>query len=124
LYKLLTLKSKQIDDRKDIVEDVKEINGKISAIPEIERLSNKISASLLNTVGSTYSKILVSSQLPEDFTELIQSLGLVVEDSLDYNGSGKIDDLSLGGANLIYLALKLYEYEEIEIVKSILLHFC
>jgi hypothetical protein len=55
LYKLLTLKSKQIDDRKDIVEDVKEINGKISAIPEIERLSNKISASLLNTVGSTYS---------------------------------------------------------------------
>ena len=124
LYKLLTLKSKQIDDRKDIVENVKEINGKISAIPEIERLSNKISASLLNTVGSTYSpKILVSSQLPEDFTELIQSLGLVVEDSLDYNGSGKIDDLSLGGANLIYLALKLYEYEEIRDSEEHITHF-
>ncbi|HCD7020202.1 TPA: chromosome segregation protein SMC, partial [Klebsiella pneumoniae] len=112
LYKLLTLKSKQIDDRKDISENVKNINEQISAIPEIARLSNKISTSLLNTVGSTYSpKILVSSQLPEDFTELIQSLGLVVEDSLDYDGSGRIDDLSLGGANLIYLALKLYEYE-------------
>ncbi|MEY8865134.1 AAA family ATPase [Enterobacter asburiae] len=98
LYKLLTLKSKQIDDRKDISENVKNINEQISAIPEIARLSNKISTSLLNTVGSTYSpKILVSSQLPEDFTELIQSLGLVVEDSLDYDGSGRIDDLSLGG---------------------------
>ncbi|EJG0814090.1 AAA family ATPase [Cronobacter sakazakii] len=41
LYKLLTLKSKQIDDRDDIVDNVKEINSKISSIPEIERLSNK-----------------------------------------------------------------------------------
>ncbi|OWO82065.1 chromosome segregation protein SMC [Photorhabdus luminescens] len=124
LYKLLTLKSKQIDDRKDIVDNVKEINEQISAIPEIERLSNKISTSLLNTVGSTYSpKILVSSQLPEDFTELIQSLGLVVEDSLDYDGSGRIDDLSLGGANLIYLALKLYEYEEIRDNEDHITHF-
>lgn len=124
LYKLLTLKSKQIDDRKDIVDNVKEINEKISSIPEIERLSNKISTSLLNTVGSTYSpKILVSSQLPEDFTELIQSLGLVVEDSLDYDGSGRIDDLSLGGANLIYLALKLYEYEEIRDSEEHITHF-
>ncbi|EIW8643596.1 MULTISPECIES: ATP-dependent nuclease [Enterobacteriaceae] len=124
LYKLLTLKSKQIDDRVDIVENVKAINSKISSIPEIERLSNKISSSLINTVGSTYSpKILVSSQLPEDFTELIQSLGLVVEDSLDYDGSGRIDDLSLGGANLIYLALKLYEYEEIRDSEDHITHF-
>ncbi|WP_047710115.1 ATP-dependent nuclease [Pectobacterium atrosepticum] len=124
LYKLLTLKSKQIDDRVDIVEDVQEINQKISSIPEIERLSNKISSSLINTVGSTYSpKIMVSSQLPEDFTELIQSLGLVVEDSLDYEGSGRIDDLSLGGANLIYLALKLYEYEEIRDSEEHITHF-
>lgn len=124
LYKLLTLKSKQIDDRDDIVDNVKEINSKISSIPEIERLSNKISSSLINTVGSTYSpKILVSSQLPEDFTELIQSLGLVVEDSLDYDGSGRIDDLSLGGANLIYLALKLYEYEEIRDSEDHITHF-
>ncbi|MGR6771631.1 ATP-dependent nuclease [Pectobacterium brasiliense] len=124
LYKLLTLKSKQIDDRDDIVDNVKEINSKISSIPEIERLSNKISSSLINTVGSTYSpKILVSSQLPEDFSELIQSLGLVVEDSLDYDGSGRIDDLSLGGANLIYLALKLYEYEEIRDSEDHITHF-
>lgn len=124
LYKLLTLKSKEIDDNGSIVENVKEINKKISTIPEIERLSNKIAQSLINTVGNTYSpKIQVSSQLPEDFTELIQSLGLIVEDSSDYNGSGKIEDLSLGGANLIYLALKLYEYEEIRDSAEHVTHF-
>lgn len=124
LYKLLTLKSKQINSSPDVVEDVKEVNKKISSISEIKMLSEKISASLTNTVGSTYSpKILVSSQLPEDFVELIQSLGLVVEDSLDYNGSGRLDDLSLGGANLIYLALKLYEYEEIRDTEEHITHF-
>ncbi|MEI7163670.1 ATP-dependent nuclease [Pectobacterium versatile] len=124
LYKLLTLKSKQISDSPDVVEDVKGVNKKISAIPEIKMLSDRIAASLTNTVGSTYSpKIMVSSQLPEDFVELIQSLGLVVEDSLDYNGSGRLDDLSLGGANLIYLALKLYEYEEIRDTEEHITHF-
>lgn len=124
LYKLLTLKSKQINSSPDVVNDVKGVNEKISAIPEIKMLSERISASLTNTVGSTYSpKIMVSSQLPEDFVELIQSLGLVVEDSLDYNGSGRLDDLSLGGANLIYLALKLYEYEEIRDTEEHITHF-
>lgn len=124
LYKLLTLKSKQINDDKSIVNDIIKVNQKISSIPEIENLSNDISRSLLSTIGSTYSpKIQVSSQLPEDFIELIQSLGLVVEDSLSYQGTGRIEDLSLGGANLIYLALKLYEYESIRDNEEHITHF-
>ncbi|MFM1705522.1 ATP-dependent nuclease [Aeromonas salmonicida] len=124
LYKLLTLKSKQINDEKRIVEDIVNVNKKISSIPEIENLSNDISRSLVNTVGSTYSpKIKVSSQLPEDFIELVQSLGLVVEDSLNYQGTGRIEDLSLGGANLIYIALKLYEYEAIRDSEEHITHF-
>ena len=124
LYKLLTLKSKQINDNKSIVDDIVKVNQKISSIPEIEDLSNDISRSLVNTIGSTYSpKIQVSSQLPENFIELIQSLGLVVEDSLSYQGTGKIEDLSLGGANLIYLALKLYEYEAIRDSEEHITHF-
>lgn len=124
LYKLLTLRSKQINDDKSIVNDIVKVNQKISSIPEIENLSNDISRSLINTIGSTYSpKIQVSSQLPEDFIELIQSLGLVVEDSLNYQGTGRIEDLSLGGANLIYLALKLYEYESIRDNEEHITHF-
>ncbi|WP_323889064.1 ATP-dependent nuclease [Aeromonas caviae] len=124
LYKLLTLKSKNINDEKNIVEDIINVNQKISSIPEIENLSNDISRSLVNTIGSTYSpKIQVSSQLPENFIELVQSLGLVVEDSLSYQGTGRIEDLSLGGANLIYIALKLYEYEAIRDNEDHITHF-
>ncbi|OOF28037.1 chromosome segregation protein SMC [Salinivibrio proteolyticus] len=124
LYKLLTLKSKQISDDKSVVDDIVDVNKKISSIPEIETLSNDIARSLVNTIGSTYSpKIQVSSQLPEDFVELVQSLGLVVEDSLSYQGTGRIEDLSLGGANLIYLALKLYEYEAIRDSEEHITHF-
>jgi predicted ATP-dependent endonuclease of OLD family len=124
LYKLLTLKSKQIEDVDDVADDVRKVNDKISSIPEIKSLSESISKSLINTVGSTYSpKIKVSSQLPEDFTELVQSLGLIVEDSINYQGTGKIEDLSLGGANLIYLALKLYEYEAIRDNEAHITHF-
>ncbi|AGH81801.1 SMC domain-containing protein [Psychromonas sp. CNPT3] len=124
LYKLLTLESKHIEDEKDVANDIRKVNEKISSIPEIEALSKSISKSLINTVGSTYSpKINVSSQLPEDFTELIQSLGLIVEDSINYQGTGKIEDLSLGGANLIFLALKLYEYEAIRDNEAHITHF-
>ncbi|MCU8072471.1 ATP-dependent nuclease [Shewanella sp. SM32] len=124
LYKLLTLKSKQIKNDKDVVDDIINVNNKISSIPEIETLSNDISRSLVSTIGSTYSpKIKVSSQLPEDFIELVQSLGLVVEDSQNYHGTGRIEDLSLGGANLIYLALKLYEYEAIRDSEEHITHF-
>lgn len=124
LYRLLTLRSEQIEDRTNVVDDILNVNEKISSIPEIEALSNDISSSLVSTVGSTYSpKINISSQLPEDFTELIQSLGLVVEDSSYYQGTGRIEDLSLGGANLIYLALKLYEYEAIRDTEEHITHF-
>lgn len=124
LYKLLTLQSNKIDDRNNVAKDIVIVNEKISAIPEIKSLSNNISRSLLNTVGSTYSpKISISSQLPEDFSELIQSLGLIVEDSYNYTGTGKIEDMSLGGANLIYLALKLYEYEAIRDSEEHITHF-
>ncbi|HAS6180262.1 TPA: AAA family ATPase [Vibrio vulnificus] len=124
LYKLLTLKSKEIEDDKSVVDDIVDVNKKISSIPEIKALSEDISSSLVSTIGSTYSpKIRVSSQLPEDFVELVQSLGLVVEDSLDYQGTGRIEDLSLGGANLIYLALKLYEYEVVRDSDDHITHF-
>ena len=65
-----------------------------------------------DAVGQTYSpSINISSDLPEEISELVQSLSLIVEDSIGYKGTGNIEDLSLGGANLIYLALKLHEYE-------------
>jgi len=112
LYKLLTYKSAEITGAKTITETVKQLNEDISDLSQIKQLSGSIRKTLADAVGSTYSpSINISSNLPENIVELVQSLALVVEDSLGYQGSGNIEDLSLGGANLIYLALKLYEYE-------------
>lgn len=112
LLKLLAKSASNIPESDGIVEEVKKLNSSISSLTEIRTLSEKIRGTLLKAVGHTYSPSLdISSNLPEDFDELIKSLGLLVEDGSGYIGSGKIEDLSLGGANLIYLALKLYEYE-------------
>lgn len=112
LIKLLAKSATNIPDSEKIVQQVKNLNSSISDLNEIRNLSEKIRKTLLKAVGHTYSPSLdISSYLPEEFDELIKSLGLLVEDGTGYIGSGKLEDLSLGGANLIYLALKLYEYE-------------
>jgi len=112
LYKLLSYKSSEIDGTDEIIDSVKQLNSDISGLEQIKELSQSIRNTLMEAIGQTYSpSIDISSDLPENIVDLVQSLTLVVEDSIGYNGSGKIEDLSLGGANLIYLALKLYEYE-------------
>lgn len=124
LVKLLSKQSKTISDSHLITAKVKDVNTTISGLAEIQSLSAKIRKTLLSAVGHTYSPTLeISSNLPEDFEELIKSLGLLVEDSNGYLGSGKLEDLSLGGANLIYLALKLYEYEAQVDSNSKIAHF-
>lgn len=112
LYKLLSYKSAEITGAEEIVSNVKQLNNDISNLEQVKDLSKNIAKTLANAVGQTYSpEINIASDLPENIVELVQALSLLVEDSNGYKGTGKIEDLSLGGANLIYLALKLYEYE-------------
>lgn len=112
LYRLLSYKSTEITGAEAITDNVKKLNADISNLEQVKDLSESIARTLTGAVGQTYSPdISISSDLPEEITELVQSLSLLVEDSLGYQGTGNIEDLSLGGANLIYLALKLYEYE-------------
>ncbi len=112
LYKLLSYKSTEITGAENITDTVAQLNSDISNLDQVKELSKNISKTLSDAVGQTYSPELnITSNLPEDIVELVQSLSLLVEDSIGYKGTGNIEDLSLGGANLIYLALKLYEYE-------------
>ncbi len=58
-----------------------------------------------------YSPIInIKSELPEDMDRLLRSLTLWVGDSQNVSYQGKISELSLGGANLIYITLKLVEF--------------
>lgn len=105
-------KNIQVTDASNITDKVTELNETISNLSEIKELAEKVKKSLDSTIGFTYApNVSIRSELPEDINKLFQSLTLWVGDGEDSSHQGKLEDLSLGGANLIYITLKLLEYE-------------
>jgi len=101
------------EDSKQITDLVGELNTNISELEEIKKVSQGIQSTLHNTVGYTFSPIIdIESSLPSELDKLLQKLSLTVGDNYVDGYSGDLNELSLGGANLIYLALKLLEYEK------------
>lgn len=102
-----------IEDEDEIVDAVDSLNSKISELQPIKKISDGIQKTLHNTVGHTFSPIIdIESSLPSDLEKLFQKLSLTVGDNNVDGYGGDLSELSLGGANLIYLALKLLEYEQ------------
>ena len=114
LINLLKQKNKDIDPAKSeqIVNLVKDLNEQICDLDEVEEISTGIKSTLQEAVGKTYApRIDIKSELPDDMEKLMQSLTLWVGDSSDGSYQGKLSELSLGGANLIYISLKLFDFE-------------
>ena len=114
LLKLMQGRSKDIEAQKanDITTRVTELNKAIGELDEVQVVSKGIKNTLANTVGTTYAPMIdIKSELPDDMEKLLQSLTLWVGDPNDGAYQGQVSELSLGGANLIYLSLKLLEYE-------------
>lgn len=117
LLSLLRGKEKNISvAKRDSIEDkVNELNGEISELDEVKDISGGIAKSIKQAVGETYApNIEIRSEVPSEIEKLLQSLKLWVGDSDEPDYKGKIWELSLGGANLIYLSLKLLEYEKVK----------
>lgn len=95
-----------------ITELVQNLNKAIVGLPEVESIRGDIRETITDAAGETYSPTTMSirSALPEDADRLFQSLRLFVGES-DDGYEGAIHELSLGGANLIYLTLKLLEFK-------------
>ncbi|MBU2516289.1 MAG: AAA family ATPase [Proteobacteria bacterium] len=107
-----TDKKIEVAEANKIIEAVSSLNNDISELDEITRISKGIQTKLYTTVGYTYSpSIGIKSALPEDLDKLLQRLSLRVGDALDGDYQGDLTELSLGAANLIFLSLKLLEYE-------------
>ncbi|WP_348709206.1 AAA family ATPase [Bacillus subtilis] len=105
-------KNIQVSSAIDITNKVTDLNETISNLSEIKELAEKVKKTLDSTIGFTYApNVSIRSELPEDINKLFQSLTLWVGDGADTSYQGKLEDLSLGGANLIYITLKLLEYE-------------
>lgn len=101
----------EVTEAQKIKRQVQNLNSDISELDEISELTNRIKTTLNRTLGYTYSpSVNIKSELPEEVETLLQSLTLWVGDDSSSN-QGKLEDLSLGGANLIYITLKLLEYE-------------
>lgn len=114
LRNLLKSKSGEIDLTafKTIADKVVDLNQSIEKWPDVGAITEDIKQTISDTVGDAYSpsSLHIRSDLPSDADQLFQSLKLFVgEDGEDFEGG--IHQLSLGGANLIYLTLKLLEFK-------------
>ncbi|MDR1611090.1 MAG: AAA family ATPase [Candidatus Symbiothrix sp.] len=122
LLNLLRGKEKSIDiaQKQSIENTVNSLNEEISNLREVQDISHGITDSIKQAVGETYApNIDIKSELPSDMERLLQSLKLWVGDPDEIGYNGRIWELSLGGANLIYLSLKLLEYEKVKSVDKI-----
>jgi len=114
LLTLLKNKSGEIssEDFAPIGETVNLLNESIEELPDIQIIREDIKSTMQDTVGRTYSpsSLSIKSNLPSAAEKLLQSLKLFIgEPGEDYEGG--INELSLGGANLIFLTLKLLEFK-------------
>lgn len=102
----------KIADAQRITNRVKQLNDDISTLGEIEDLARGIELALKKAVGDTYGpNVTIESALPDSIEKLLQRLSVLVGDNPTSQYKGELHEQSLGSANLIYLALKLLEYE-------------
>jgi energy-coupling factor transporter ATP-binding protein EcfA2 len=102
----------EIGDASRITEKVRSLNEDISSLEEIRGLAGDIEGALKKAVGHTYGpNVDIVSAVPDSMERLLQRLCLLIGDSPTSDYKGELQEQSLGAANLIYLSLKLLEYE-------------
>ena len=100
------------EDYEPIAKMVKELNKGIETLPDVQTIRSNIKETIKDAVGATYSpsSLSIKSSLSDEADKLLQSLRLFIGEPGETHEGG-IHELSLGGANLIFLALKLLEYK-------------
>lgn len=92
-----------IDTLKLIIQN---LNTTITNVPEIKNIGEDLNRQLNGILGSVYSpNLLLSSTLSDDMSSLAKFLSMRPEEDID------LDLLGLGHLNMIYLALKIVEFE-------------
>lgn len=114
LFSLLKGKSGDVDPVafKAITDSVRALNDSIEALPDVQVVRTDIRDTIKDAAGEAYSpsSLSIKSDLPDEADKLFQSLKLFVGESGESH-EGPIHELSLGGANLIFLTLKLLEFK-------------
>lgn len=114
LRTLLSAKSDEIPDGDfdGILEKVRDLNTEIEDREDVKEITRGIHKTFKDTVGETYSptSMQIQSELPLEAGDLFKSLKLYVGENGD-SAPRRLHEMSLGGANLVYLTLKLLEFE-------------
>lgn len=110
LRPLLDNISGQIDRTvlENIAEEISEATAAVTETPEISTLAKEITNRLTEMVGSAHALETALGFGPADPDRLLRSLRLFID-----GGKRGIGDASLGSANLLYLALKTLELEQL-----------
>ena len=97
------IKESEIDAIKS---EIIELNKSISEVEQVKLVGEKINEKLLDMIGMVYSpEIILESGLKDDINSLSRYLFMKPSKQND------IDSLGLGHLNMIYMALKIVEYE-------------
>lgn len=91
---------------------VLKLNDEIESLEDVQEIRTDIQNTIRDAVGQTYSpsSLSIKSSVPDQADKLLQSLKLFIGEP-DESYEGGIHELSLGGANLIFLTLKLLEFK-------------
>lgn len=93
-------------DIDSIREQIRKLNTTISSVKEVANIGEQINDKLHEMIGMVYSpNISLESQLKDDMDTLSKYLTMLPSSHND------IDELGLGHLNIIYIALKLVEFE-------------
>lgn len=97
------ISSDNIDSLKIII---KNLNKTVTDVPQIKDIGDSINQKLSSIIGSVYSpNLLLTSSLSDDMSSLAKFLSMKPEQKMD------LELLGLGHLNMIYLALKIVEFE-------------
>lgn len=89
-----------------IKSEIVQLNKSISEVEQVELVGRKINEKLLDMIGMVYSpETILQSGLKDDINSLSRYLFMKPSKQND------IDSLGLGHLNMIYMALKIVEYE-------------
>ncbi len=114
LLTLLKNKSGEIKetDYQPISDLVDKLNESIEGLEDVQNIRKDIKSTIQDAVGLTYSpsSLSIKSSVPGEADKLLQSLKLFMGEPGEIYEGG-IHELSLGGANLIFLTLKLLEFK-------------
>jgi putative ATP-dependent endonuclease of the OLD family len=102
-----------------ITAKVKDLNTAIENLSDVKEIRTDIRKTINDAAGDAYSpsSLSIRSDLSDEADRLFQSLKLFVGESGE-GYEGGIHELSLGGANLIYLTLKLLEFKYQKVKQS------